>query len=268
MNWNHSSEFTAVVAAVWLLLAAVAVPAAAVSVDGNAVSVPEEGRVGTQVTGTVTLTNLYREPAREQWELTGRTELRSVTWVVEYVDQTGAKTGQDEFTGQQLSGVTLRADDGVSEVRVQVTGTVPPVEEFSYDPPQRFLLLSLTQGQAGGASAGIDAWHTHHYTNESDRVRGVLDEANDSIAAAEAAGGSTATASESFESAVDAYENRNFDNAERLAERASGEAESAQGSAETRRLLLYGGGAAVVVVAVVGGVLYWRSNREEYDKLG
>jgi hypothetical protein len=260
-SWSRCSELVAVC----LLLALVAAPAAAVSVGET--TVPEEGQVDEQVTASVQLTELYQNPTLERWQLSGRTALRNVTWVVEYYDQTGARVDQQEFTGQQFSGAEVATADGTSEVVVRVTGTVPPVTEFSYDPPQEFLLMTLTRGSQGGASAAVGTWRTHHYTGESDSARATLDEARDAIASAESGGASPGDARESFASAVDAYESRNFDNAERLATRATEEARSARAGAERRRLLLFGGAGVVGLAVVVGGVYYWRSRRDDYDKL-
>jgi hypothetical protein len=260
-NWSRCSS----VLVVCLLLALVAAPAAAVTVGET--TVPEEGQVDEQVTATVQLTELYQNPTLERWQLSGRTALRNVTWVVEYYDQTGARTDQQEFTGQQFSGAEVAADDGTSEVVVRVTGTVPPVTEFSYDPPQEFLLMTLTRGSQGGASGAVGTWRAHHFTATSDSARGTLDEARDAIEGAESSGANPGDARESFTSAVDAYENRNFDNAERLATRATEEAGSAQSGAEQRRLLLFGGAGLLGLAVVVGGVYYWRSRQDDYDKL-
>ncbi|MFB6281215.1 MAG: hypothetical protein ABEH40_04265 [Haloferacaceae archaeon] len=254
------------VAAALVVVVALAAPAAAVSVGST--DVPEEAQVGTQVTATVTLTDLYRNPQLETWELRGQTELRNVTWVVAYFDQTGARTGQDEFTGQELSGARISADDDVSEVEVRVTGTVPPVESYSYDPPQQFLLLSLTQAREGGAQNEIDSWQTHYYTNESRTARQALDAANATIGEAASAGADVSTARETFRSAVNAYNDGNFDNAERLANRAESEASSAQQSSQTRQQLLLVGGGLVVLLLIGGGFFYWRSNQGPDDPLG
>jgi hypothetical protein len=260
-SWSRCSELVVAL----LLVGAVAAPAAAVTVDDT--TVPEEGQVGEQVTATVSLGELYRNPTLERWELSGRTALQNVTWVVEYYDQTGARTSQEEFTGQSFAGAEVAADDGTSEVVVRVTGTVPPVTEFSYDPPQRYLVMRLTRGAAGGASSAVGEWRSGHHTNDSAAARAAMDEARAAIDAAESSGASPGDAEESFTSAVDAYENRNFDNAERLADRARREAESAQSGAERRRLLLFGGAGVLLVAALAGGVYYWRSQRDDYDKL-
>jgi hypothetical protein len=260
-NLSHSFK----VAVALLVVAALAAPATAASVGET--DVPEEAQVGTQITATVTLTDLYQDPQLESWQLQGETELRNVTWVVEFYDQTGARTGQEESTGQQLDGVGISADDDVSEVRVRITGTVPEVESYRYEPPQQFQLLSLTQAQEGGAQNEIDSWQTHHYTNESQTAREALDAANESIQEARAAGVDPSTASDSFDSAVSAFESGNFGNAEQLATRAQNEADSARQSSQTRQQLMLVGGGLVVLVLLGGGFYYWRSNQGPDDPL-
>lgn len=260
-NLSHYSK----VAVALLVVASLAAPATAASVGET--DVPAEAQVGTQVTATVTLTELYQNPQLESWQLRGETELRNVTWVVEYYDQTGARTGQDEFAGQQLDGADISTDDGVSEVQVRIRGTVPQVESYRYDPPQQFQLLSLTQAQEGGAQNEIDAWQTHHFTNDSQTTREALDAANASIQETRAAGADASTAAETFSSAVDAFESGNFDNAEQLATRAENEADSARQSSQTRQQLLLVGGGLAVLVLLGGGVYYWRSNQGPDDPL-
>lgn len=251
------------VAIVLLVVASLAAPAAAVTVGST--DVPDSAQVGTQVSATVTLTDLYRDPQLQSWELQGRTDLRNVTWVVSYIDQTGARTGQDEFTGRTFSGAMLRASEGTSQVRIRITGTVPPIRSYSYDPPQQFLLMSLNQTQQGGATNAVGSWRVHHYTPASKRARQALDDANASI---QGGRGDMNSAKESFGSAVDAYEGGNFDNAENLANRAKSEAQSANQSSQTRQTILYVGAGVVVLVVLVGGVFYWRSNQGPEDPLG
>jgi hypothetical protein len=248
-----------------LLVLTLAAPATAVSVGDT--TVPAEGQVGEQVTATVTLTELYRNPTLERWQLSGQTALEDVTWVVEYYDQTGARVDQQEFTGQQFSGAEVATADDTAEVVVRVTGTVPPVSEYSYDPRQEFTIVELTRGQQGGASSTIDTWESHHFTGDSDAARTTMDDAQAAIESAESAGANPTEAEESFASAVDAYENGNFGLARELANRAQREAGSAESGAEQRRLLLYGGAGVVVLALLVGGVYYWRSQQDSYDKL-
>lgn len=255
-----------VVGVALLLLVSLAAPAAAVSVGET--TVPEEAPVGEQVTAEVQLTELYQNPTLERYQLSGETALQDVTWVVEYYDQTGARTDQREFSGQEFSGATVATEDGTAEVVVRVTGTVPSVAEFSYEPRQELPLMTLTRGQQGGASGEVGTWRAHHLTPESESARTAIEEAQSQIDTARAAGASPDEAEESLASAVEAYENGDFALASDLATRAQREAQSAQSGAEQRRLLLFGGAGVVgLVVVVVGGVYYVRSRRDDYDRL-
>jgi hypothetical protein len=249
-----------------LLLCVAAAPVAAVSV-GDA-SVPDEGEVGTKVEATVTLTELYQNPTLEQWRLEGETDLRDVTWSISYVDQTGATVGREEFDGQAFTSSQIAAADGTAEVRVRVTGTVPPVASYSYDPEQTFLLASLTQARQGGSANSVETWEAHHFTAASDRARNAIDDARAEIQAANEAGADPGEAENTFGQAVNAYESENFDLAAELANEAQSQAASSQQSRQTFQLALYAVGGLVVIGVLVGGFLYWRSRRDTYDPLG
>jgi Spy/CpxP family protein refolding chaperone len=244
-----------------LVVTALAAPVAAVSVGGE--NVPAEGQVGSQVTATVTLTELYQNPQLESWQLAGTTELRNATWTVSYFDQTGSKVRQESFDGSNFTSSTIAAANGTSEVEVRIVGTVPAVGSFSYDPAQQFLLARLVQTRSGGSSNEIGVWRSHHFTSDSQSARQRLDEAQSAVQSAD-----SQQARETFASAVDAFDGGNFDNAERLAGTAESQAESAQQQSQTIQLALYGVGGLVVVGAVVGGVLWYRSQQDSYDKLG
>lgn len=248
-----------------LVLAALGAPAAAVSVDRT--NVPSEAAVGTQTSATVTLDALYQDPQLESWELRGSTELTDVSWTVFYYDQTGSKVDQESFTGQSFEGAMVNTDDDdVSEVRVKVTGTVPEVETYSYDPAQEFVVLSLTQTQAGGASSEIDTWTAHHFTEKSADARAALDGARSAIDAASAS--NTDEAETTFSQAERAFEKENFELATELANQAESQANAAKQSSQTRRTLLYAGASVLALGVVVGGVFWWRSQQDSYDKLG
>lgn len=257
---SRCSRLVAVLAVVSLLLAAVA-PAAAVSVAET--DVPEEGEVDSQVTATATLTELY--DTYETWQLAGSTELRNVTWTVTLLNQAGTQVRQVSFDGQEFEGATVDIDEGTSEVRVRVTGTVPAVEAYSYDPPQSFSLFALTQTREGGSSEELANVSATHYTSESREAREAMESARTAIDAAD----TPETAEESFASAVDAYEAGNFDNAASLAERAETEANQAESSQQRTQLILYGVAGLVALGVVAGGVLlFLRSRGDGYDKLG
>ncbi len=260
-NW---SRFSRVALVALLVLAGAAVPAAAVSVSEE--QVPDSAQVDSQVTASVRLTELYRNPQLEQWSLAGETALQNVTWTVTYIDQTGAKVGQESFDGQEFDGAQIAASDGTSEVRVQVRGTVPDVREYTYDPRQTFNAMELSQTREGGSSTEIDRWEVHHYTPESQSARQALDEARSAIQGA--SGADTAEAERSFQNAVEAYESGEFGLATNLATEATERANSAKQSRQTFQLAMYAVGGLVVVGLLAGGFLYWRSQQETYDRLG
>lgn len=259
-NLSRCSELTAVLAVLALLIAAVA-PAAAVSVDRT--DVPETGEVDSQVTATVTLTELY--DTYETWQLAGQTRLQDVTWTVTFVNQADNQVRQESYDGQNFTGATVDIGEGTAEVRVRVTGTVPAIEEYSYDPQQSFTLLGLEQTREGGTSNELANVSATHYSADSQEAREALESARAAIDAA----GNPTTAEESFDAAVNAYEAGNFDNAVTLADRAETEAGQAESSQQRTQLILYGVGALVVLVVLGGGVvLFLRSRGDSYDKLG
>lgn len=260
-----SSALLAVLAVVAALTAA-ATPAAAVAVGSE--DVPEEAQVGAKVDATVTLDELYREPQLEQWTLTGETELTDVTWTVTYYDQTGAKVNQRSFDGQSFDGADIAASEGVSEVEVRVTGTAPAVEEYTYDPAPTFAVMNLTQAREGGSSNDVGSWSARHYTEESTAARDAIDSARDAIDAA--GGADTGEAETSLNNAIDAYEGENpdFELATNLANEAESKADEAAQSRQTVQYAMYGAGGLAVLGVLAGGVFWWRSRQDSYDRLG
>lgn len=258
MNSNPSSKLAALVVLAALLLAAVA-PAAAVTAEAD--DAPSDAKVGEKVTATFTLTELYTD--YEQWTLSGETQLEDVTWTVTRYDQADNKIGSEAYDGQTFN-QSISLENDVDSVTVEVTGVVPEVEQYSYDPAQTFTLAALSQTREGGNSDEIEAWATHHYTDESREARAAIEAA---ASTNEDAGG-VAEAESTLENAVSSFENGNFENAISLAEKAEQSANSAKKSSETKRLLLYAGGGLLAIGLVVGGVFWWRSNQDSYDKLG
>jgi hypothetical protein len=253
-----------------LVLATVGTPVSAVRVADE--TVPETGEVGSKLSATVRLTDLYREPDLESWTLAGTTDLTDVTWTVTLYDQGGNRLRQASHDGQSLEqdGIDLAA--GVSDVAVRVTGTVPPVSTYVYDPAQTvqtFTVASLAATRPGGSSTDIGTWEVHHYTAASREATRALDAAAAAIDAARASGATPGTAEETFGFAVDAYEGENFALATTLATQAESQAVAAERQAETNRLLLYVGG-LVVALALLGTLVYWyqRRRRRPYDRLG
>ena len=259
-SWSRSFKLAVVCL---LALSVASVPAAGVSVGDSTVT--SDAQVGEQVTATVTLTELYQNPSLESWTLEGETELTDVTWTVEYYDQTGARVNQQSFDGQSFSGATIAAEDGTSEVQVRITGTVPEVEEYSYDPAQSFTVLDLTQAREGGSSNDIDSWSATHYTEESREARNEIDDAAAAVEEVD-----SDEADRLLTNAIEVYNGGGdeFSTAIDLANQAQDEAESTQQSNQLIRLALYGAGGVVVIGLVVVGFLYWRSQQSGPDKLG
>ncbi|MGQ4557444.1 hypothetical protein [Halobellus sp. GM3] len=261
MTKTSWSRFSKLALACLFVLSVASVPAAAVSV-GDA-TVTSDAEVGSEVTATVTLTELYQNPSLEEWTLEGSTELTDVTWTVYYYDQTGSKVDQESFDGQTFSGAQVSTADGTSEVEVEITGTVPQVTDFTYDPPQSFTVMALEQTREGGSTNEIDTWSATPYTEDSREARNAIDEAATAVEAVD-----DAEADRRLQNAIEAYDGEEFTLAIDLAGQAEERAEQTRQSNERMRLALYGVGGLVVIGLLVGGVLYWRSQRQGHDKLG
>ncbi|MFB6353410.1 MAG: hypothetical protein ABEJ92_04935 [Halobacteriales archaeon] len=249
---NSSRCFSLV--ALLLLLVVTVGAVGAVSVDRA--DMPDEGRVGADLTGTVVLTELFQNPSFEQWTLRGATELENVTWTVSVVDQAGNQLAQPSYDNQTFQH-PVSIESGVATIRVTVTGTVPPIANYTYEPAESFRVARLTLARQGGTSEPIASYDAHHYTQASREARRAIDDAR---AAIDAAGGHQG-AERTLESAISAYENANFENAVRLAEQARETAEQAQATQQRNRLILLAVGVLVVVAIVVAAVVYWRRTR-------
>ena len=155
----------------------------------------------------------------------------------------------------------IEAGENLDHVNVTVTGTVPEVEAFSYDPPQSFEAMTLTR-EGGGDVAEIETVSVHHYTSDSADARSVLDDARSAVNNSD-----SDEARNRLDTAISAFEDGSFDAARTAAEDAKSTAESAESSAQTMQYVLYGVGAIVVLALIGGGIYYYRSQQDDYDKL-
>lgn len=248
MNSSHSSSLLAVLLALVLAVGA----AGAVNVSDDA---PDEAQAGADVTATFELTDLYS--TYEQYTLQGRTELTNVTWTVEMFNAADTKIDAGGTYDGQTFAHPVSIDSNAVRVRVSVTGTVPAVENFTYDPEERFLVTNLMQARQNGTSSGIATVRAHHYTEESQQARQAIDAAR---AAIDEAGGHE-EAERTLESAISAYNNENFQNAVNLAQQAEETASEARASQSRNELILMAIGALLVIGLLVGGFIYWRNSR-------
>lgn len=261
MKTNWSRCFSALVAL--LVLVSAAAPAAGVTTSNE--SVPTKGQVGEQISATVTLSDLYADTQWETWQLTGGTELRNVVWTVTFYDQTGSKVDQKSFSGRNFTGATVAAADGTSEVRVNVTGTVPAIRSYSYDPAQSMTLLSLDQTRESGARNELATRTFRPYTTASANARAELDNATAALADSSA---NTRAAEHRFDDAVQAYSEGSFGLATSLAIETRSDVESAERKANLVQMAVYGVGGLLAAGLAVGGLFFYRSRRNEYDRLG
>jgi len=247
MNSIRCSEGLALLAIAIVALAAVGT-AGAVTIDES--QGPDEAEVGAEVTIEYEITELYTDST--SWTLNGTTQLENVTgWDITTVKP----SGEEDSTfveGSQSFETEIAGDQNYETVIVSITGTVPPVEEYTYDPAQTFTAIELTS-VTGQNENVLYTDEVHHYTTESANARDAID----------AAGDAGASGSD-YEGAISSFENGNFENAKSLAQ-------SAQEGAQTGQMIQYalmGVGVLIVLAVLVGGIYYWRSQQDNYDRLG
>lgn len=256
MSWIRSSSFTTLVVLLALSVAAVGSAGALTVTDQTGVN---ESQVGETVETTVAIEDPFTDQP-DEWTLRANTQLENVSWVVTVLQQ-GNQVNETTY-GDQTFEQELDIDNNGDEVRIDVTGETPPVENYTYEPRQTFTLWELTS-ISGSSESALNSSEVYHYTNESRNARLAIDDAAQAINET----GGNEEAENDLDSAISSFENENFGNAENLANDARDQAESAQQSQEQTQMILYGAAALLVVGLIGGGVYYWRSNQDEYGKL-
>lgn len=285
MTWSPSSRISVLVVAA-VLVASLAVPAAAVSIASE--DVPEPAAADEEVTATFEITELYQDPSFESWNLTGSTELESVTWTVAFVNPSGETVATRNYDGQSfetppVSSNTDVDDDGdaetITDMVVTVQGTVPEPTNFTYPDEETYRVAELvqTRGQDGSTNS-IGTWDSHFYTTGSEdtpgsnQARSAIERAEAAIANSTDAGGDVEDANASLTNAIEAYQTGEFQLAVNLANEAQTKADDAEQAAnsskQTNQLLMFGGIGVVALLIVVGVVWYVRNRGDDYDKLG
>jgi hypothetical protein len=257
----NSTRYSRVVLLCLVGLVALAGTASAFSV--SATSVPSDTAVGEEVSVTYTIDDPYTD-VPDEWTLFGQTQLESVSWTVTVFDresQVYEETFGTQSFNQSLDGTG--AQDG-DEVVVELTGTVPAIEGYSYQPEESYTVAELSRVTGSNQQVFVND-SSHHYTSESREARTAI---QDATAAINATGGNS-EAEQLRDNAISSYENGNFNNSIDLAQQAQNTAEQAQQSQQTTQTLLYAG-IAVVVLVIVGGLgfyLYSQSGGDDYSKL-
>lgn len=258
MNSIRYSKGTAVLLCVVGLLAFAGTASAfSVSAEG----VPGETAVGDEVSVTYTVDDPFTGTSN-QWTLRGQTELQDVSWTVTVL-RAGSQVDQTTYGGQNFT-KALDIDNNGDEVRVQLSGTTPAVENYTYEPPQQYTVAELTR-VSGNNEETFRNDTAHHYTKESREARQAIDSAQQAV---DNAGGNQ-EAENLIESAISSYENDNFENAQNLAEDAEATAQEAEQSQQTTKTLLLAGGGLVALLVLLGGgyVLYTKTQGDDYSKL-
>jgi len=258
MNSTHYSRV-----ALLCLVGLLAFPGTASALSVSAEGVPSESAVGDEVTVTYTIDEPFTD-VPNQWTLQGQTELENVSWTVTVLRAGSQIDGGQETYGSQEFSQALDIDNNGDEVRVELTGTVPAIETYSYQPEEQYTVATLTR-VSGNNENEIRSDSAHHYTSESREARNAIDSAS---AAINATGGNS-EAEQLRDNAISSYESGNFNNSIDLAQQAQNTAEQAQQSQQTTQTLLYAG-IGVVVLLVLGGVgfyFYSQSGGDDYSKL-
>ena len=254
MSWIRSSKGITLLAVLALSVAA-AGTVTAVSVTSDA---PAEAQVGETVSITTSLSDVYEDA--ENWQLNGETALEDVSgWEVTKVTPSG-ETNTTQFENASFD-VPVQSSENIDHINVTVTGTVPSVEQYSYDPPQTFDAVTLTRLNDNQAT-DITTIDVHHYTSDSQASRDVLDEAATAVNDSD-----SEDAQSELDNAIASFNDGSFGPAESNAQDAIDAAESAESSQQTMQLVLYGVGAIVVIALIGGGIYYYKSQQDDYDKL-
>ena len=244
-----SKTALALLCVIGLLAAAGTASALSVSAEG----VPEESATGDEVSVTYTIDEPFTD-VPDEWTLAGSTGLENVSWTVTVL-RAGNQVSEETYGSQSFT-QPLDIDNDGDEIRVELTGTTPAVENYSYQPEEQYTVATLTR-VSGSNENEFRNDSAHHYDNESREARTAIEDAQ---AAIDAAGGND-NAEGLVDSAISSYENGNFENAIDLANQAESAAEKDQ---QTRTLLL-GGGVVLLVLLLGGGGFYLYSQRDDDD---
>ena len=263
MSWTHSSELVAVGVLLAVVLAAVGT-GAALSFDDE--SVPAEAEAGAEESYTVTMTEPFTAENTDlpaEWTLQATTEFEDADITITSQD-VADDTVDTTSVENNATTLTIRQDDGINRVVIEVSGTVPEIAEYNYDDRsvENFTALELARIDGGNEITIADGeaqWNVHRFTEDSREARQAIDNASDAVGDSE-----DSDAQDRLDEAISFYNNGEFDNAITAAEDAE---DTASSDSNLSQILLIVGGVIVVVALLGGGVYLWQSRQQDTSKL-
>lgn len=237
MSWTHSSRILALGVVLALALGTAGV-ATAVTFDDS--EVPDELEVGEQETVTVTMEDPFEEQP-DTWTLEASSGFEGGTVSIR-AETVGGDTLSE--SGQGTVSMDLSADDGINEVVIESTGTVPEIDSYSYENPEEENFVAVA------VSGGVqNQWEVHRYTEESQNARERIDQASEGVS----------EDNSDLQSAISLYDNGDFEQSMTEADSIVNSQESEE---QTQTMLLFAG-AAVVLIALLGGGYYVYSQKQQ-----
>ncbi len=243
MNWTHSSK---VIVFAVLLTVSLGTAGTAVAFSFDDSGVADEMEVGTEQTSTVVI----QEPFEERevgWTLIVDSEYESANVAITTTTVDGTENTVSDSGSAQ---VTLD-DSAIRNVEITVTGTVPQVDQYSYENPEQEDFVAVRVNDSAGT---IETWNVHRYTQQSREARNKLDEASE--IAGEDSG--------DLDSARTLYNSGEFEQSITESEAIINDQESSE---QTQTLLFVGAGVVVLLLLAGGGYYVYNQRSRNTNKL-
>lgn len=243
MNWTHSSK---VIVLAVLLAVSLGAAGTATAFDFDDSGVDDEMEVGQQQTATVVMEEPFAE-RNPGWTVSVDSEFEDagVTITAETPTETIQESGEGEAS------LTLD-NEAIDQVEIEVTGTVPEIEQYSYENPEEEEFAAVRVSDAD--SGVIDTSDVKRYTEESQQARDRIDEAAE-IADED---------DDNLQSAIQLYDSGSF---EQATTEADSIIDSEESSEQTQTMLFVGAGVVVLLLLIGGGYYVYSQRSQNTNKL-
>ncbi|WP_336327372.1 hypothetical protein [Halovenus sp. HT40] len=243
MNWTHSSK---VIVLAVLLAVSLGAAGTATAFEFDDSGVNDEMEVGQQQTATVVMEEPFAE-RNPGWTLSVDSEFEDAG--VTITATTPTETIQQSGEGE--ANLTLD-NEAIDQVEIEVTGTVPEIDQYSYENPdqEKFTAVRVSDADSGV----IETWNVKRYTPESQEARNRIDEASEYANEDD----------NNFQSAVELYNSGSF---EQATTEADSIIESQESSEQTQTMLFVGVGVVVLLLLVGGGYYVYSQRSQNTNKL-